>query len=221
MSAQDALSHERDSAKHGQNVSDTEMWWSPAPNTSAWEAQIDDTPLTYEEMKMREHQIRVDHVRDMVPFWMRGVEAAERGEVLKMEEFLENLKQDSWENGGDPWGYVYSPGEWGSGGVGGGGWGGKGSDNWGGVMGSSVHARRTPSHSGENQVQGKVKRNGFRDGLHVANEHDDAYAFVEGIARREAADAERRRRMHMFFEMPTQEKIKEIKEVIRHLRIAG
>ena len=61
-------------------------------DVGAWGKPIqEDPPTTIEEMKLRESQTHVDLVRDMVPFWIRSVEAAERGEVLRLEEFLEEV----------------------------------------------------------------------------------------------------------------------------------
>jgi len=36
----------------------------------------------------------VDHVYDLVPFWQRGIDAAEKGEVLRLEEFLDKMEGD-------------------------------------------------------------------------------------------------------------------------------
>jgi len=69
--------------------------WDDAVPEAAWSAN-DDQVLTSAELRVKENQVHVDHVQDMVPFWMRGVEAAERGEVLKLEGFLETLTGDPW-----------------------------------------------------------------------------------------------------------------------------
>lgn len=227
MNAQTAMDHERNSAEHARNVSDGNMWWNPAPEASAWDAQIvEEPPQTLEEMKMRESRIHVDHVRDMVPFWMKGVEAAERGEVLRMEEFLESIKEDEWSTGGDPWGYAYPPGEWGNvdrwanGVANEGGWGVGGADQWGGAHWgmsaesvSSMHAHRTRTESdrGESRRRRdkkpnpKGKKSGFRErdakNRHRVEDHVDSYTFVEDIARQQAVGAERKQSMHMFFEV--------------------
>ncbi|KAI0936511.1 hypothetical protein AcV5_004628 [Taiwanofungus camphoratus] len=47
----------------------------------------------------------------------------------------------------------------------------------------------------------------------------DVWTFVEKVARREDASAERRRRMHQFYEMPTQKKVQKINEMIRSLQV--
>lgn len=91
------------------NVIETErqQWMLCEPDPAAWdEPQKGASELTKEEVKIRECQMRVDLVRDMVPFWIRGVEAAERGEVLRLEEFLETLETSGWGEcvGNDGWG---------------------------------------------------------------------------------------------------------------------
>jgi len=47
----------------------------------------------------------------------------------------------------------------------------------------------------------------------------DSWSFVEEVARQEEASFERRRSMHEFYAMPTQEKVKKIQEVVEYLRI--
>ncbi|KAG6878643.1 hypothetical protein C0993_001166 [Termitomyces sp. T159_Od127] len=91
--------HERHSEGHGLNVIERErqQWMSCEPDPAAWdEPEKNEFELTKEEVRMRESQTHVDLVRDMVPFWIRGVEAAERGEVLRLEEFLETLETSGW-----------------------------------------------------------------------------------------------------------------------------
>ncbi|KAG6841942.1 hypothetical protein C0991_005122 [Blastosporella zonata] len=186
MTLKAAQHHERHSTEHARNIAEVERrkWIYSDPDPSAWEVPLKYEPaLSKEEMKMRESQLHVDLVRDMVPFWIRGVEAAERGEVLRLEDFLEKLETSASE------------------------WGGSGGDvGWG---------------EGVNGVRRR--------------QQDNAYQFVEKVARQVAADEGRRRRMHCFFEvrmhglahcttkthpsfqMPTQEKIRKIDEAIRAL----
>jgi hypothetical protein len=200
MTMQAALQHERHSAEHARNVSEKDMWMPPRNNDLAtWErGGSNSPPLTLEEMKRREHQSHVDHVWDMVPFWMKGIEAAEsQGEVPSMEEFLES--SDSWQSSGDIWGYAYSPGNWG--GADEAGWGADvGPWNWGGESdkcdGSSMRTQKTrTAASGCSGRKGKVKA--------VKVEHDTAFSFVESIAVEQAANAEKKRLMHDFFEVIT------------------
>ncbi|KAF9015522.1 hypothetical protein BDQ17DRAFT_1341220 [Cyathus striatus] len=70
-----------------------EWGWTACPEDAvAWQTPLSDhQDLTIEGLKVREQQLHVDHVYDMVPFWIRGMEAAEKGEILKLEDFLESL----------------------------------------------------------------------------------------------------------------------------------
>ncbi|KAG5719899.1 hypothetical protein E4T56_gene14114 [Termitomyces sp. T112] len=178
MTLKTAQHHERHSAEHTRNAIEVErrQWVMSEPDASGWDQPRESEPvLTKEEVKMRESQIHVDLVRDMVPFWIRGMEAAERGEVLRLEEFLAKLEtESSWEGsvGEDGWGEGV---EWGNG--------------WGdSVVTKKKRARRQT--------------------------RNNAYEFVEDVARQEAADPERRRRMHRFFEMPTDEKLRRIRALV-------
>jgi hypothetical protein len=193
---------------------DAENWWK-------WDEENKGIPLTQEEIQRRESRLRIDSVWDIVPFWRRGVEAADRGEVLNMEAFLESISQLSWEsNNTDNWGYAYSPSGWKAAGAGSGGSWPSVSELWNKPVENqasedSVSSRRTNmtgSHCREDEEQERVrpKRKGgrqrdthrlFKRGKNLPYEHENAYDFVEDIARQEAADVERKRRMHDFFEV--------------------
>lgn len=111
MTTSAALAHERDSIEHAHNASAVEMWnaqldgaWGPVPE--------DERPTTYDELRARTQRSEFDQVRDMVPFWQKGMEAAERGEVLKLEAFLDKLAaEDRWgvADIDDPWGPSVGP----------------------------------------------------------------------------------------------------------------
>jgi len=126
MTLRAAQQHERQSNEHAKKVieAETRMWLGTAADAAAWTAPIrDNPPLSLAEMKVRESRIHVDSVQDMVPFWIRGVEAAERGEVLSLEEFLDSLPKalESW--GGCGWGETGTGVGWGGDGGVNGGWG--------------------------------------------------------------------------------------------------
>lgn len=225
MSAHAAMAHERDSKGHTRNVSDFEMW-NPQPN-DAWVMPEDDTPLTFDELKTRTQQIHVDQVRDMVPFWMKGVEAAEKGEVLRMEDFLEKLaSEDRWGVSGidDPWGPSIGPWPtdhpWGTAVPGGqadpwgqadpSGWAKADDNRWGkpddplgkladwAVDEDSTLSMRggrfgSPPKPGRKAKKGPKPR--------PRDQRKDPHTFVEEIAREQAVDAGRRRRMHDFYEV--------------------
>jgi len=244
MSAQAAMAHERNSDDHARNVGDFEVW-NPQPADS-WGMPEEDAALTADELKARTRQVHVDQVRDMVPFWMRGVEAAEKGEVLRLEDFLEKLaSEDRWgvADVDDPWGPSIGPWPadhplgvalaggltqpWGN--VADNPWG-KVEDPWGKIANwagdedstLSMHVYRSVSHHQEDhrlnkgRRKGKGRKNQSRGSQGFVRQ--DPHMFVEDIARQQAVDTERKRRMHDFVEMPTQEKVKKIEELVRNLR---
>lgn len=212
MTLQEALSHERDSLDHARNVDDREMW---DPPQGSWVMLEEDPQLTTAELKERTRQVHVDQVRDMVPFWIQGVVAAEKGETHRLEEFLDTLAaQDRWGISGidDPWGPSIGPWPadhpWGevvpkvwnvrnepqpSP------WGKVSSDPWGcgtGVASTeSVHADHKKGNHQRNQERTKGKSLKGKQGRR------DAFTFVEDIARKQAANAERKREMHDFYEV--------------------
>lgn len=227
MSTQAAMDHERNSSDHAQNVSD----WGPQPH-DLWVMPRDDTPLTADELKARTRQVHVDQVRDMVPFWMKGVEAAQNGEVLRLEDFLEELAaQDRWGVTGldDPWGPSIGPWPvdhpWGAVVSGGGAdpwgkvpddpWGRVDEDPWGKVADwgvdedstLSLHMDRTVSDRRGNcrrdKSGGKRKGKKNRPRGNGKSKLQDPYTFVEDIARQQAADAERKKKMHDFYKVCT------------------
>ncbi|KAG6832288.1 hypothetical protein H0H92_003521 [Tricholoma furcatifolium] len=105
MTLKAAQHHELRNSQHAKNIREAERrkWeYSGPTDLEKWDAPLrDGSWLTKDEMKMRDSQMHVDLVRDMVPFWIRGIEAAERGKVLRLEEFLENLEETSsdWSGG--------------------------------------------------------------------------------------------------------------------------
>lgn len=223
MSARAAQHHERNSSDHALNITESEKWWNPPPlDAAAWDAPIEeDLPLTVEEMKMRESQLRVDHLHEMVPFWKRSMEAAERGEILRLEEFLETMQEKShpWLNAENPWQYAHSGGGWDNWGpqgkdtgwsvsVDANGWGaGDYAEGWGKSTASSNGSRiRTESSTKKRKstkpslktaTSPKESRNNVRLNPNMA----DSYTFVEKIAAQVAADAERKKRMHAFYQV--------------------
>jgi hypothetical protein len=213
MTVREAMLHEL-TPEHARNVSDHDTWHSPADYTG-WETSGEQL-LTAEGLKVREKQTRVDHVRHMVPWWVRAVEAAGRGEEMRMEEFLDTInKSDGWGPDGmiwgDEWGVVpdavngndWANGTWGE--AGGGGEWSKPVVDW-AMSGSasSLHARRTPTASSLGpRRRHNPKRKGKTRDVDTDGRHYDSYKFVEEIAKQGAVDAERKRRMHKFFEVRT------------------
>lgn len=62
--------------------------WLEPQDFSRWEKPLDQSVW---DLKVLEHQAHVDAVYDIVPFWLKGIEAAERGQTLRMMDFLESL----------------------------------------------------------------------------------------------------------------------------------
>ncbi|EDR15747.1 uncharacterized protein LACBIDRAFT_301000 [Laccaria bicolor S238N-H82] len=177
-------------------------WWDAVDtDAEAWGKPIqEDPPVTIEEMKLRESQIHVDLVRDMVPFWIRSVEAAERGEVLRLEEFLEEMaqRQASWSLGDSGRRCEESSTR---------GW--SNCDGWG--EGPGV------AWGGESRKESDWKWVDEKGG-NQRGKRNDGFQFVEKVANSQAAGQERKQQMHTFFEMPTDEKVRKIDEVIQRLR---
>ena len=187
---------------------DAELHWEPTTNTAAWnEEPIQDTSLTLEEVRKREHWSHVDNVQDMILFWREGIEAAERGEVLSMQNFLESLGHSSWDNTGDEWRYAYSEKGWGSQKPGSRDSWRIGSDSpWGKAeIPTSVHTWGTVPDS--HQQEAFASRSGHGEKLMAEKKKktrsigDDAYALVEIVTRHQAVDPECKRRLHAFFKV--------------------
>ncbi|KAG9314247.1 hypothetical protein JVU11DRAFT_5034 [Chiua virens] len=74
---------------------------TPPADKTGW-ARIDPksyTRLTSDGLRQWEMHAHVDHVSDLVPFWQHGVEAAAKGKVLRLEEFLDKMEEDGgWRN---------------------------------------------------------------------------------------------------------------------------
>ncbi|KAJ7932532.1 hypothetical protein B0H13DRAFT_1856970 [Mycena leptocephala] len=210
MNIHAAIRHERNSAQHARNVQESNMWWNP-PNEDAaiswlpssqdaaiWNAPLEeDPPLTKEELQMREHQMHVERVADIVPYWIKCVNAAANGEELRLEPFLNTLHDvsDTWmpaqplgtSDGGDPnrWG-VHPDAK---------------------SMSSAAHGSK--SQTGSRTIASSVPAAG--------------YAFVENIARQESVTT---RIVNdgctcSLKWMPTQEKVKKIDEIVRYLQSAS
>ncbi|KAG5647602.1 hypothetical protein DXG03_008955 [Asterophora parasitica] len=214
MTLRAAQHHERHSTEHARNILEAErrMWTLSSGDPEGWAMPSkEDPPLTKEQIRLRESRLHVDMVQDMVPFWIRGMEAAEKGEVLRLEDFLDTLQEasDSWAQS-DGWGLQAAEeweNGWGQNTEGPDGWGSANGEGWSGEMASKR------DKSGPNRIEAadlgwKTQRSerGQQRNMQHNRSYSKAYYFVEDVARQEAADEERRRRMHNFFEMPTEEK---------------
>lgn len=207
-----ALRHENTSPEHAQHISEI-AWWKPQDD-GAW-ATPEQPPLTSEGLRTWEMQTHVDHVFDLVPFWMRGVDAAERGEVLRLEEFLQKMEADGgWCTADEVLGVL---GAWRKPDNGG------GSDWWGRKDDASVaKIDRTDVTSGDQDKGWGIMEEWAVLATNSSSSHprqniSGTHPFVDDIALQEAADENRRQRMHRFFEMPTEQKVLKIQEIIRYL----
>ncbi|KAF9076127.1 hypothetical protein BDP27DRAFT_1398409 [Rhodocollybia butyracea] len=243
MTYREAVQHERNSTDHSRLVSaqsfqseqpqsfawgeqsqplawgQPSAWEAQGPSVEAWFAPLieeENTLVTKEQLRGKEHQYFSDQVEDMVPFWIRGIEAAERGEVLRLEEFLDSLEHQSWPpRGRDYWAHDDRHSHYG----------GRAFDwepaddvkKWSGTV-SSVSAdsgRRTgQSVSGILQASSYDPRKS-KFGSAALNSR----SLVEVVARQSAVDENRKKDMYSFIELSTNEKVKRIDDLIRTLRL--
>ncbi|KAH7885910.1 hypothetical protein F5I97DRAFT_1809116, partial [Phlebopus sp. FC_14] len=206
-----ALRHEQTSREHARHVSERN-WWRQC-DESGWDAS-EYPSLTSEGLQQWEMHTHVDHVFDLVPFWQRAVDAAERGQVLRLEEFLEKMEGGGgWRTANEVLGML---GE------------GRLAASADGEDGLSVEAASdgTKSSSGgwkkgwavEHGRQVRPRSEHVHWDEEVVASGEDVQRFVESVARQTAVNEERRQQMHRFFEMSTEEKIQKIQETIHFLR---
>ncbi|KAJ8594852.1 hypothetical protein M405DRAFT_929950 [Rhizopogon salebrosus TDB-379] len=218
-----ALKHEQTSSEHAQHAAEA-GWWKPQDDRS-WDLSDPPSPLTCEGLRTWEMHTHVDHVYDLVPFWMRGVDAAERGEVLRLEEFLQKMEGGGgWRTADDVWGML-------------GAWRPPKHKVESDRDGASIHKAAGTDSTSDDQDKGW----GIKEGWAVPSNHSRSrrgierargtqffhqtssyvgvsHPFVDDIALQEAADEDKRQRMYRFFEMPTEQKVLKIQETIRYLR---
>ena len=196
--------------------------------------------LTSEGLRQWEMHAHVDHVFDLVPFWQRGMDAAEKGEVLRMEEFLEKMEGDGgWRTANDVLGMLggwkESPSEQARD------WGEPNRDAWAasqrGVWESNVFGWAASQRGGWRVASTRVasdvtessrgrdsgwgireewaeggsdfragKNNGWGGRAEAVRAacgggREELHHFVDAIARQEAVNEERRKQMHLFFEV--------------------
>ena len=146
------------------------------------------TTTTPEQQKSQEHRCFVDQLNDFIPFWIRGVEAAERGEVLKLEDFLAAKDAIALEGRGSRAGVAAHEACW--------------------PKERAVSSERqslAAFYSSEGSdltmpseaipVEEKARN------IPTGRSEYDGHAFVEDIALQELVGEERRMEMHRFFEV--------------------
>jgi len=219
MTVKQAMTHES-SAQHSSRA---EAYFIQATSSTMRKPTCDILSSLRRAEQERNHWI--DLSPNLVSFWRRGLAAAERGEEAEsMHDFLDKLEEElavqgtHW--GGSPvedygWGWgapaedwTPSPDVWAS--------------TWGKPVSEvpakvqKVHRRREGSSSITS-----MHREGTmfdRDDAHDDENEDDTTSFVEKFLRGHAVDGRRKERMRNFYEMPTDQKIRKIQEVIRDLR---
>ncbi|KAH9950450.1 hypothetical protein B0H21DRAFT_819253 [Amylocystis lapponica] len=159
----------------------------------------------------------VDRQKDVIPFWRKGVDAADRGEEAeKWEHFLEELEEkynkgvSGWGLGSDGWGRDHGEGVWGYGEI-------------------AAHGASQPGNApyGEGDAAwglpacapAAVDSSKRRRRRKNRNYGGNSWTFVEEVAKQEDATAERRRRMHEFYDMPTHQKVQQIQKIIHLLQV--
>ncbi|TFY79767.1 hypothetical protein EWM64_g4247 [Hericium alpestre] len=179
--------------------------WAPV-EAQDWAAPAE--PQTLDEKRVHERYNWMEMSPEVIGFWRRGVEAAEKGEeVERMQGFLERLEADreNWKQGvaGDSWDVPAADNDWA--------WGAQGG-TWGQQQDAAGWG--TSARSGGRRLRRQASNASGED---IAKA--DATSFVEKYARRRSLTPQRQEEMQEFFEMPTQEKVAKIQEVIRSLRV--
>lgn len=82
--------------------------WDIVADPAAW---ADSTQPNLFGSKTTERMEFVDQLRDFIPFWQDSIEAAERGETLRFEDFLEKVRRKDAVT--DGWGPSASAANWG------------------------------------------------------------------------------------------------------------
>jgi len=215
MTIKQAVTHE-DSAQHSSRA---DAYGLQATSSAARKPTSDILSSLRRAEQERSHW--TDLSPNLVSFWRRGLVAAERGEEAesthefldKLEEELDQSSQCRWGSSpvaDDGWGWGTPAEDWTP-----------APDVWASAWGTpvaqvptkvqQVHHRR----EGSSSITSMHQEGTIPD--HDDNE-DDAASFVENFLQHNAVDARRRERMRVFYEMPTEQKVRKIQEVIRDLR---
>jgi len=194
----------------------SDPWEAHGPSVDAWFAEpVVDRFMTKQTLLRKENQYFADHVTDMVPFWIRGIEAAERGEVLSLEEFLNSLESETWPpHGHDIWGHLDRQSNYG----------GRANNPWEPAWDNDAKKWGAQSVSSASVESGG--RTGRSDVMRTLSHPlpskspsmRDPDSLVEVVARQKAVDNDRKQEMYTFLELPTNEKVKKIDDLIRTLR---
>ncbi|KAA1467913.1 hypothetical protein DENSPDRAFT_877691 [Dentipellis sp. KUC8613] len=239
MTIVQATNHER-TPEHIHNVeSDNDNAWVSPADPQAWELGSNPWAATHDsfdwgkapekskdptDIKIREKQEWIEMCPDLVAFWQKGVVAANNGgEVDSMQEFLERLeveraeRQRALEAG--EWGPVAVNNDWG--------WS-PPNDDWGrqdqpskgwGWALPNDDAWDAAGQDGWGLPEEKPPADRASEITDEAIANADRSSFVDKFAQCRSLSATRREKMRAFFDMPTQQKVAEIQEVIRYLHM--
>ncbi|KZT30695.1 hypothetical protein NEOLEDRAFT_28812 [Neolentinus lepideus HHB14362 ss-1] len=232
--------------------------WNQPQDYSAWfqEPTPEEEPWDLRQLEQMDH---VDMVSELVQWWIRGVRAAEKGIILKMEDFLEEMearhRTGQWneevpeENVDNPWrprDVQEEAAAWMDGvkehydefdesrrpiGYAGQQWDESADEDPEWKMACDEAERSSPWRNSDRTKSDEAAALDGRD--HWPKEGQDgsvasprpeslneqeSWRFVEAVARRRAADVRRKKDMHNFFQMPTEDKLRNIQQVIRDLQ---
>ena len=199
MTMKQAVTHES-SAQHSSKRADA---YGLQATSSAARSPSSDILSALRRAEQERHWM--DLTPNLISFWRRGLEAAQRGEEAEsMQDFLDKVEEELQSSQG-PWGS--SPVEdngWG--------WGSPAEDwtpapdVWASVWGTpvaqvpQVHHRNGRKGSSITSMHQEGTIPG-RDGAHVDDNEDDATSFVENFLQHHTVDARRRERMRIFYEV--------------------
>lgn len=213
LSAQAAMRHEKGGShfKRVQASKEHLESWKPQPDLQAW-LQVPDYDDLFER-RGEEQMQHVDSLKDLIPFWQRQVEAAERGENLRMEAFLDALydgkAKDPWNTNWDTptpaWavdtGQEQNPWD-------------TGAPGW-AVDAAEVDRSSDTAHGQRSEVANHERGEGSTDGSGGEDPAAvDAFMFVENVARMESISGDRKRSLHDFYKVCTSPKVNVARKLI-------
>jgi len=195
---------------HKQRMQNLESWILQ-PDVDAWGAAADCCDLF--DDRAVERMTRVDNLKDIIPFWRQQVEAANRGVELRFNDFLDELDRSKIE---EPVWNVEPP-AWAMADI-------AEEQLFGKAESSSErvyrpHSEQTSSGLAHSDGTGWDEAEALQKTAERTRRLDeDAYAFVENVARLRSVSSDRKRLMHEFFKVSTQEKVVRIQALARELR---
>jgi len=177
------------------NPNDPTNWFVSMQTRNEWPAG--DKPTDVLGGEVWDRSTRLDRIRDSIPFWQRGVRAAEEGgEVEKMEDFLEQVEKDRKENGekmnADLWWHPIDP------------------EDWGPPLEDDAWGPRDPLASEWQRP--------WETGPNPAKRVTADDEWLEQMARIHGAEDRLEEMQQFFSQMPTQDKVKKIEDLVDFLR---